>query len=371
MLKRLNVKERNPLVVTPKGNFIQTIGDTHLGRVFKTDVPLSRRGEYEERQFEVLEDLLSFVSEDIPDSKLIRTQVGDWFDKATVSTAAVFRSKRLLEHYAAREKDKKTRRTPLFIISGNHDDAKNISDITSWDLLADSLSTSTFNGAREVLFVNDRCIHTFPNGEEVLFVGWNITKNAVQVFTEARAKGYRNITTVVCHLDKTSYGNDDNVIPYEFFKEHGVQLVISGHEHKPYYFQDENLEVVGTGSLLPYSHAEDDGENIYLTFTSLEEFQSYVETNDVTYSHVRLILDEADQLKLSETPLADSLSLKVVKKGVDLTSLDAGDDAQVTQVSIESYDPRRVWANAVVETELDPDVAELTWQEIQAKNTED
>lgn len=353
------------------GNFLQGIGDAHFGRVFKNDVPLERRGEYEARQIEAIEHLLFTKPtqiENLTKENFLRIQVGDWFDKPTVSMANILTSKKLLEKYTTTELGQGTY-IPLYILSGNHDDSKNISDVTAWDLLESIIVSSQCSHV--VRFVKNHSVKVMGNGEQILLVGWNITKNACQALLEAKQDGFENITTVVCHLDKISYGNDDNVIPYAFFAEHGVKMVISGHEHKPYYFHDSGMQVIGTGSLLPYSHAEDAGEEIYVTLNSINEFEEYSKQNDIYHKHIRLILDEDDQKRVDELKDVKSLSLKIVKKGVDLAVLDMSEIDAVNEVSIQAYDAKSVWASTVAETQLNPKIGANVWLEIETKGADE
>ena len=180
---------RNPIVHLNM-NQIQTIGDAHLGRVFKTNVALDRRGEYEEQQFEEFERLLNASRpEGLEKTQYIKCQVGDLFDKAVVSNQTVLRTLELLQFYET------TAEEPIYIISGNHDDSKSVTEPTSWDVLA-----KFFDGSPNVFFVKDWAVHVFPDGSEVLFVGWNIHQNVAQAFIEAEKAGFKP-TMVVCHLD--------------------------------------------------------------------------------------------------------------------------------------------------------------------------
>lgn len=370
MIEHKNHKHRNPFIVTPMGNFLQAIGDTHLGRVFKNDVRLERRGDYEAQQIEELRKLLDTEKPELNKGNFAIFQAGDWFDKPVVNLAVIMKSAEMLNAYAHKQASS-TNFVELVVISGNHDDAKNVSDVTAWDVLARTMAESIHNMHGSVRFIKDYYVKRFDNGEEILFIGWNITTNACKALLAAIEDGYKSITTVVCHLDKISYGNDDNVIPYEFFAQQGIKMVISGHEHKPYYFYDQGMEVIGTGSLLPYSHAEDDGEEIYVTLHSINEFEEYAQEHNIHGKHIRLILDEADQERVGELKDVNTLSLKIVKKGVDVAVLDMDAVDEVHQVNIQAYDAKSVWENTVAETALCPVVGKLIWQEIEAKGTEE
>ena len=79
---------RNPLIRLNQ-NGLQTIGDAHLGRVFKTNVALHRRGEYEKKQMDTFKELLFAECPDENPTGYLKVQVGDLFDKAV----AVFLNK--------------------------------------------------------------------------------------------------------------------------------------------------------------------------------------------------------------------------------------------------------------------------------------
>ena len=345
---------RNPIVHLIM-NQIQPIGDAHLGRVFKTNVALDRRGEYEEHQFEQFEKLLtSSRPEGLEKAQFIKCQVGDLFDKAVVSNQTVLRTLELLQFYEA------TSEEPIYIISGNHDDSKSVTEPTSWDMLA-----KFFEGSDKVFFIKKWAVHTFPDNSQVLFVGWNIHQNVAQAFIEAEEAGFKP-TMVVCHLDRISYGNDDNVIPYQFLKAKGVITVVTGHEHKPFQFWEGDLNVVGTGSLLPYSHAEDPDSDYYITIKGFEDVRDYFGSKGEDFfrnKHVRVYIEEEKMEEFLALDL-DCLSLQVNKaEAINM-------EEAVTEVVVESYDAKTIWNRSVAETGLDAEPAALLWAEIEMKGIE-
>lgn len=345
---------RNPIVHLMM-NQIQTIGDAHLGRVFKTNVALDRRGEYEERQFGAFDNLLnSSRPEGLEKTNFIKCQVGDLFDKAVVSNQTVLLTLELLQHYEA------TSEEPIYIISGNHDDSKSVTEPTSWDMLA-----KFFDGSDKVFFIKKWAVHTFPDNSQVLFVGWNIHQNVAQAFIEAEKAGFKP-NLVVCHLDRISYGNDDNVIPYQFLRSKDVVSVVTGHEHKPFHFWEGEMSVIGTGSLLPYSHAEDPDSDYYITIKGFENLQSFLEENNADFlkhKHVRVYIEEENMDEFLALDL-NCLSLQV-NKAEAISMEDA-----VTEVVVESYDAKTIWNQSVAETGLDAEPAALLWAEIEMKGIE-
>lgn len=343
---------RNPLIRLNQ-NGLQNIGDAHLGRVFKTNVALHRRGEYEKKQMNTFKELLFAECPDENPTGYIKVQVGDLFDKAVVSNQVVLDTIKLLQEFEEKGQE------IIYIISGNHDDSKSITEPTSWDILA-----KFFHGSDYVRFVKTWEVHTFPDQSQVLFVGWNIHQSVAQAYLEAEKEGY-DPDVVVCHLDKISYGNDDNVIPYDFLKSKGVSIVISGHEHKPYHFTEGNMQVIGTGSLLPYSHAEDPEGKNYITFRNFDDVKDFIDEypEGLKDMHVRVYIEDERMDEFLALDL-DTVSLQVNK----LEQLDV--DEGVTEVVTESYDAKTIWSQSVAETGLDKEQAELLWADIEAKGIE-
>lgn len=347
---------RNPTVQLNQ-NHIQTIGDGHLGRIFKNNVPLDRRGEWEDFQITTLINALEKARpEGVPAEQYIRVQAGDLFDKAIISNEVLMEMVNILKDYE-RVSDE-----ILYIISGNHDDSKNNSDVTSWDILA-----RFFKGSGKVKFVKSWAAHVFPDGSTVLLVGWNIHQMVAEALIQAKDCGV-NPAVVVCHLDRISYGNEDNVIPYDFLKHHKIEMVISGHEHKPYFIEEGNMKVVGTGSLLPYSHAEDPEGLFYQTYKGWDKFiEVYNEKGSdyFNFKHIRVYLedefvDDFERLELR------CLSLQVHK----LAQLDEIESIGETEVVVESYSAKSIWAAAAAEVQLPDETSTLIWNEIEMKGIE-
>ena len=341
----MTMLERNP-VINFHGTELQFIGDTHLGKTFKNNVLLTRRGEYEALQYQVLTEKLTFKPDSI--AEFIRCQVGDWFDKSVVSINDVLKSYQLLKDYETDNIE------PLFILSGNHDDSKSITEPTSWDLLAKFFEEST-----TVKFIKRWLVHTLEDGSQILFVGWNIHDSVAISYVQALEAGFNKIRMVVCHLDRVSYGDDSNVIPYDFLIEKGVECVVSGHEHKPYQFHDKGLQVIGTGSMLPYTHAEDPECNHFITFKSLEEMLTFGLEN-LKDKHVRIYTDDIEGL-----PEVDCISLQVnrVENNLEIEDID--------QVVIESYDAKSIWDASAKRVGLLDDMSKQLWSEIKEKGVEE
>lgn len=340
--------ERNPVIYLGDGIALKTIGDAHLGRVFKNNVPLNRRGEYEALQLKTLSNQLNSTTPPGPEgflTDLIKVQVGDWFDKSVVANRDVLNSYNILKKYEDDHVE------PLYIISGNHDDSKSITEPTSWDVLA-----QFFMGSKRVIFVKTWKVHQLNDGTQILFVGWNIHNSVASAYLEAVEAGFDKIRVVVCHLDRISYGDETNVIPYDFLVNKGIEYVISGHEHKPYFFRENDMRVIGTGSMLPYSHAEDPESEHYITFRSMEELEAYGVEN-LGQKHVRVYVEDPNLL-----PEFDSLSLQINKSEAELGET-------ISEVVIESYNAKAIWDASAQAVELPKDEADKLWLEITDKGS--
>lgn len=320
--------ERNPNIEIKNQLWVQTIGDPHLGRKF--NVNLNRRGEYEERQYQEFERLLSKRAD-------ITVIVGDLFDKRNVDEADIIRTAQLLK--------KQTRKT--IILRGNHDDTKNITEKSSFDLLVEMLVDYP-----NVSFITDEVmILPLSGNENIAFCGWCFDKTLREQIEGITDK----IVAIFCHLDRISYGDDTNVIPFEYLKYIGVELVVNGHEHKPYFGRIEGVDYIGTGSLLPYSHAEhsesEQGE-IYITIKDLEEIHKLAESGDLKDKHVRVYVTDPTTL-----PQIDCLSLQVNK-------LETISEAEV--VVIENYSLKNIFQETAKVNNLPPSEILELWSEISA-----
>ena len=142
--------------------------------------------------------------------------------------------------------------------------------------------------------------------------------------------------------------------------------VVTGHEHKPFQFWEGEMNVIGTGSLLPYSHAEDPDSDYYITIKGFEDVRDYFGSKGEEFfrnKHVRVYIEEEKMEEFLALDL-DCLSLQV-NKAEALNVEEA-----VTEVVVESYDAKTIWNRSVAETGLDAEPAALLWAEIEMKGIE-
>ena len=236
--------ERNPKI-NLFGETWQFIGDPHMGRQFSQVSPQTQK-KLAIKQLEELQRLMQVPA-------TYRCVVGDLFDKPHVPEWVIMQMIELLD-------DPNT-----FILRGNHDESKSDLDKSSFDLLAHTALAS-------------RCVREEPQlfyDGQLALCGWSFKKTLLEQLEGLRPE------VIVTHLDRLGYGSGSkNVIPFTELEARGVKRVINGHEHKPYQGWYGSLEYIGTGSLLPYTHAEDPEQQLFVTLTKeqlLEQPDKYSE----------------------------------------------------------------------------------------------
>lgn len=265
---------RNPVI-----DGVQYIGDPHMGRQFSNISP-EKQAWFSEQQWGTLKRF--FDEQDKP-----IVVVGDLFDKFTVSDAIKARLLDLLSKTKGEHE--------IYILMGNHDSSKNTALVSSFDLVksvVDSWDLPHLYMLKEPM----RMIHD----RTILLVPWSPTKTVTEMI------GFQGMIerapdTVVCHLDRLSYGDHEsrNMVPFEQLEYHKVSKVINGHEHTPYQGFYGGISYHGTGSMLPYSHAEDPERNWFRTMTVEQVNQASIE--ELTDKFIRITgedFTELDQNKL-------------------------------------------------------------------------
>lgn len=278
--------------MTPK---FRTLGDPHLGRKFRTGVPLHRIGDREAmvwRDFEA-----SLMGMTTP----LHVCMGDLFDKFTVPPEVVLRTYRIYREAAETHPE-----TDFVILQGNHDVSRDTARGSSFDLFAELV--------RDI-----SNIVVITTVEEINGYGFVPFDAFTPVEDQCRLLS-DNLKTVFMHHDYTDFGGD-HVIPTKLLKSKGITTVINGHDHLARSEARHGVEVHLTGSLQPYTHAEDDSGDLYVTVT-LDELA----TMDVTNKNVRVILHEGEDLPAD----LDCLSLiakreSVIPQDVDTTDFDTFD----------------------------------------------
>lgn len=301
--------KRNPIIVTNVNEVdckIQTIGDVHLGKSFKTGVPYHKLGEREQAQLQLLEQLLVPV-----DNTVISIIImGDLFDKAIVSNNVVKDFYNLITVAA-----KNNPLVSYIILDGNHVLSKENTKTTSFDIL-----TLLLENVKNINVVNkNQVVEIVPNLH--LYLDCYDPHNSYSTVEEsvlAKIKQDENNTLISFgHWDtfeftETGYYPNQHILFYS-------DLTCSGHIHIPmeytynYTNKENGISLKGktliTGSMQPYSHAEDPEKLLYVTIKSAD-LNKYDLSEDFKNKCVRI---DCDSLFILSEPIdCLSLTLRVV-----------------------------------------------------------
>lgn len=245
---------------------VEILGDPHLGRRFKTGVPLHRVGE---RELSVWRD---FEKSLFDASKPTHVMMGDLFDKFVVPPEVVLRAANTYIEAA-----KRNPHTMFFVLQGNHDVSRDTAKGSSFDLFA-ALVSSVSN----IAVVKDRPLVAFTFGF-VPYSAFTPTEELVASLPD-------DLDAVFGHWDIQDWGGD-NVIPTALLSKKNIPLAVSGHDHLAREERFHGVDVIVTGSMQPYTHAEDNTGNFYVT-AHLEELEGM----DLTNKNVRVLLRDGEVL---------------------------------------------------------------------------
>lgn len=244
---------------------IDTLGDPHLGRKFETGVPVHRRGERERMQLEKFRRALFETDADV------HVTMGDLFDKFIVPPEIV-----LFAASTYFEAASKNPNTIYVVLRGNHDVSRNTDKASSWDLFVALVDQHP----------NIVAVDQEPWGyENLLFVPYDPFN-----YDHLEEHLVETVDTVFAHFDIVDFGGH-NVIPTKLFAEHGVKTVYNGHDHNARELDRDGVHVVVTGSMEPFTHAEDAAGDLYITVTLAE-----LAGLDVTDKNVRVLLQPGEAL---------------------------------------------------------------------------
>ena len=261
---------------TDDGHTVWLIGDPHLGRRFETGVPLHRRGEREAGQ------LVRFKEELATDCDT-NIMVGDLFDHPQVALSVIVEAAEAYLQAADARPD-----TEFFAMAGNHDKSRNLSAIGAWEVFSRLIA-----GRRPNLHVVD-----VPGQvEDIAFFPWEWGVSAIDQIEARFPKRNKEIALAVGHWDLHSFGgNDDHLAPTALLMERfpNLQQITSGHYHLEGNWPVGDHSVLCTGSMEPYSHAEDPDGELYVTL-SVDELAA-TDPADLFNKHVRVLLRDGDEL---------------------------------------------------------------------------
>lgn len=287
---------------------LHILGDPHLGRRFQTGVPLHRLGEREAMQWQ------HFVRELSPlhDGELVHVCMGDLFDRTTVSNRLVLD---VFEAYQTAAR--RSMSTTFVVLQGNHDASRDRTVASSFDLFTKLVRSSWLD--EHVIIVDDQPF--FESYWGFGFVPWHPFRTAreqVQFLIDSLAG--RRLEAVFGHWDVEAFGDDSNLVPTDLLSL-VTDRVFTGHIHLPGQFRRHGVDVTVTGSMEPYSHAEDPNGVLYRTM-SLQELLEMQSSCPAVLNqlNVRVLLQEGEVLPTG----VECLSLvgrRVEADAVDATAL--------------------------------------------------
>jgi DNA repair exonuclease SbcCD nuclease subunit len=232
--------------LTIKGIEIEILGDPHLGRPFFRHVPLHRLGERQAMQrADFRASLIAGRTADF------HVCVGDLFDRVNVANSVIVE--------AADDYAELGTFTDSVCLVGNHDRSRDLAVVSSFQLFERMAKGS-------VTIPMDEPYVATVRGVKLVFMSWHPTKNALAMVNEF-ADVIEDADVIIGHWDVVGIHETDNLIPAARLVELGVQLAVTGHDHNRRELVIDELPIMVTGSMQPYSHSEDPDEKLYVTRT--------------------------------------------------------------------------------------------------------
>lgn len=308
------------------------IGDPHFGIDFnKRGTPLGRRGERERMQ-------LKQFTHELYMGERMNIMVGDLFDHPVVDIKIVHA---IYEAYAQAAADRPN--TLFVLLAGNHDLFRQLRDPKTGLPLKGS-----FHALARMLQHIPNVVVLFEATiiDGVAFFPWQWDVTAQQ---QVENLGHTLPHIAVGHWDLIDFGGSpDHLCPKQSLEEAGVSIIASGHIHRA----GDYSGVVCTGSMQPYTHAEDDNGSLYRTVTlaELEEIPEEV----LYHLNIRVLLEPGETL-----PEVDCLSL---------TSKRVGDaeEVELSEVSLGAFDLKTVLNRNMEDMQIPDPVRGFVWEKIGA-----
>ena len=262
------------------------IGDVHLGRKFKTGVPLDRRGEIEEMFFKEFECVMRK-----PMHKKI-VQLNDLFDAPVVDNDVLWRAYEIIQTGA-----KLNPETDYYFIAGNHDLCKDLNDIPAIKILQTLLE-----GVKNIHFALEDIVKV----EDFTIIPWSYSTPIETFLEKVKTKKVAGHFEEPLHPALVASGFE----------------IVSGHIHKAH----KNQNVWFTGSILPLAFGEENDDRIMETV----DLKTLLEKRDLLRDkRVRVVLAPGEELP------TDIDCLQLIAKRLDQN----GEETEGSiEVSLEDFD---------------------------------
>lgn len=323
-------------------NYVSVLGDPHLGRKFVTGVPPHRKGERENLVAQ------EFVASLEPEGAKLHVCMGDLFDKFRVPEETILFAARVYKEAA-----KQYPGTQFVVLRGNHDAARDVTLSSSFDVFMELVE-----GIDNLHVVAESPLLLTIEKEPHVFYPWHPFKTSQDMAKEIKPPvGF----WAYGHWDILSFDPDgaaqDNLIPFEEFQT--CAGVVTGHYHIPKHYTEGTIPVWVTGSMQPYSHAEDPLGDYYVTKTLAEVEQALAENPEAfEFKNLRI------KLGPTEAPIADVNCLSLTFKRVTTS------DDEDLEVNIDSFDLEAIFKTSMKEHEVSEETTVKLWDRFTDLSTE-
>ena len=303
------------------------LGDPHLGKRFTKGIPIERRGEREQL---VRDD---FVRRLDPQGASVHICMGDLFDKPQVDYATLlFAAQSYMAAAFANP------RTSFYILQGNHDDSRDLDEVTAWDVFGQMM-----RGVQ-----NAHCVVEPRHFGTTLLMPWHPTETVVEMLERigpmVREFG---LTAVYGHWDTDPRSASHNLIPTRELAALGITTAYTGHVHKPDSFRRDGVDVVVVGSMQAYSQGEDGGQGHIRYATLMADDPRLYEPGALADTCVRVQLRPGEQWE-GEIPVCQSWDMQRLRPEEPVEA--------PADISMEGFDTRRAISGALDEHDIIPDV---------------
>lgn len=358
------IGSRNPVILLKNSNKffkIQTIGDPHLGKLFRNGVPRNRLGDREKMVFETFDNLLSLES----DYTII---LGDLFDKIQINNETLNKTATSIASASIKYPNRK-----FIILSGNHDLSKDVSRTSSFKLLESYFNSVKNNIYSNVFFITEYSDPILiPEFRTLLYFShYNPFKSLdEEVVTLNLKNSFKSADLKIAfgHWDTIDYDSNKYInrkIPSVLLKE--FDLIVTGHEHKPTIKEIDNKSILISGSMQPYAFSEETKQDglLYVNIKADTLLKILDDNPDYfAYSVVRIYYDPTKELIPPFNCL--SCSYKIIEQVLDQGSLESplsNTNLSFKDMFLELVDQSKTESNVEYITKIRKAVMERSYDE--------
>lgn len=307
-----------------------TLGDPHLGRRFNKGIPVERRGQ---REAMIRTDFVQKLGE--AEGRAVHICMGDLFDKPQVSYEDLAFA--AMAYTTAAQKHPGT---TFYILQGNHDDSRDLGEVTAWDIFCRLMAP----------IPNVTPVTSVLVGPDFILFPWDPVISAVEMVEKAAeflalAADWKP-TRAYGHWDVDPRTAGHNVIPTKELAALGIKVAYTGHVHKPDNFKRDGVLVEVVGSMQPYAQGEDGGQSDHIRYITVTLADLQEETLELANCCIRLQLQPGEQAP-AELPVCRSF---------DIQRLRPVDEEAPADVSMEGFDTTAAIKAALDEHEIIPEV---------------